>query len=657
MTNPKKDTPELLIASVSPPNLERGVLWFSEHAEEIKRARRTNPWWRDETIYIEQDLAMKPSAFVRRLVELGYERSSVVLGRGAFAVRGGVIELWPINAELPYLVEFFGNTIAAIRPGAGRRPAAAPRPARTVASLTPGSFVVHRDHGIGIFRGSTDNGFFIVEYAPARSGGEPDRLFVPHAEEKRLTPYVGFNMPAIHRLGGALWTRTTRRVKENAEKLARELVAIYERRMRAERPPYPGDPALEEIVASAFAHQETEGQSQALDEIMRDLASGRPMERLLAGDVGFGKTELALRAALRVIASGFQVAVVAPTTVLAAQHEKIFRERYAGTPVTVELLSRLTPPAAVARILAGIRNGSVDCIIGTHRLFSRDIEFKKLGLVIIDEEQRFGVRHKEHFTALRASTDLLSLSATPIPRTLQFTLSKLRDLSVIETPPAGRIPIATLVLPRSRKTIRRAIAQELARGGQVYFLHNRIETMGHALAALRDLLRGNEKRIMRAPVIEAVHGRMPERSIIRIMDDFRAKKIDVLVATTIIENGIDISSANTLIVDDATRLGLAEAHQLRGRIGRGTERAFAYFLYRPGRLTPEAAERLEALEAYADLGAGFQIALRDLELRGAGNILGKEQSGAINSVGLNLYCQMLAEAVETERVAEKNKVY
>ncbi len=365
------------------------------------------------------------------------------------------------------------------------------------------------------------------------------------------------------------------------------------------------------------------------------------MDRILCGDVGFGKTEVALRAAFKAISSGRQVAFLAPTTILAAQHERTFTERLSELPVSVRMLSRLTPPHEIRQILKDLREGTLDCVIGTHRLLSGDIAFKNLGLAIIDEEQRFGVRHKEHFKKLRAEVDLLSLSATPIPRTLHLALAKLRDMSILDTPPPDRLSVHTYVIPYSKKCIRESIARELERGGQIYFLHNRIDTITHSARRLTALF---SKRT--TPAIGIIHGRMKEKEIMRVMADFRDKKIQILVATTIIENGLDVSSANTLIVEDATRLGLAQAHQLRGRIGRGATRAYAYFFYRPQRLDEKAAQRLEALQSYAGLGAGYKIALRDLELRGAGNILGKEQSGAINKVGLNLYYQMLSEAIE-----------
>ena len=569
--------------------------------------------------------------------------------------------MWPINSETPYLIEFSGNLISVIQEHIGRTEAITPRPklTRTIQELPAGSFVVHQDHGIGIFRGTTgeenaerlprqqlprndiSKQFFIVEYAPPATGGENDRLLVPVEQKDRLTPYVGFETPHIHRLGGTMWQTTKRKAKEDAEKLARQLLELYAKRTNAERPAYRGDSSLEEDLRGGFPFVETPDQLRCEQEIFADLASSKPMDRVLCGDVGFGKTELAIRAVLRVIISGRQAAILSPTTILAAQHFKTISERFKNLPVRAAMLSRITSPQEEQNVLMGINSGDIDCVIGTHRLLSKDVEFKRLGLAVIDEEQRFGVKQKERIKEMRGDVDILSLSATPIPRTMQLTMARLRDISLLETPPPGRLPIATFVLPHRPALVREAIARELDRGGQAYFLHNRIDTMGMKRERLLKMFK-NYPHLR----IGIIHGRMKEKELVEIMDDFRDKKIQVLVATTIIENGLDISSANTLIVDDATRLGLAQAHQLRGRIGRGSDQAYGYFLYRPKNLTENAAERLEALRAYADLGSGYQIALRDLEIRGAGNILGREQSGTVNKVGLNLYCHMLAESIE-----------
>ena len=658
-----KTETELLIVSLTPQNIEREDLWFAENLSSIKKALLTHPWWRDNALVLEKDLVMKPSLLVRRLMDMGYERAGSAGGKGIFAVHGGVIDVWPLASDRPYAIEFSGNTIAEIIP---REPPAIQikpshyRGSTSIEKLAEGSFVVHTDHGIGIFRGTTDHRFYKIEYAAPGPGREPDILLVPINQQERLSPYVGFTTPVVHRLGGALWSRTKLKVREDAEKLARSLFALYQARHHAIRPAHNPNPSLLAELRATFNYQETPDQLRAEQEIMADLVRERPMDRVLVGDVGFGKTEIAIRTAAAVIASGRQVAVLAPTTVLAAQHERTFCDRLNNLAVTTAMLSRLTPPHDEKKILRSLAEGRIDCIIGTSRLLSRDIAFRNLGLVIIDEEQRFGVKQKERCKEMRTEVDMLSLSATPIPRTLSLALARLRDISRIDTPPEGRIPIVTAVLPHNQKIVAGAIAHELARGGQVYFLHNRIETIGRAkeklemilakkqnLAYARDrgYMQGSEK--MRAlPRIKVIHGRMAEKELLAVMDSFRRREIDILLATTIIDNGLDISSANTLIVDDAARLGLAQAHQLRGRIGRGETQAFAYFLYRPQHLTEKGSRRLEALKEYAQLGDGYDIALRDLEIRGAGNVFGREQSGAINKVGLNLYCQMIGDATE-----------
>lgn len=640
---------EFLIASLTPQNLERGALWFAEHAESIKKAVKTHPWWHENAFFIETDLELSPLVFTRRLTDLGYERAGHMMGKGIFTVRGGFIELWPVNTEKPFIVEFHGNVVNSITERPDREEKAKPRriPSQKIESLPEGSYLVHVDHGVGIFRGieDRDESFFVLEYAPPTPGGTPDRLYVPVSQKDRIAPYVGFETPRVHRLGGSVWFTTKKKVKEDAEKFARELLEIYAKRDIASRPPHEGDTILENAVKESFPFAETEDQLKAEEEILADLSKEKPMDRILVGDVGFGKTEIALRAALKVIASGKQVALLAPTTILALQHARTFEERLKDTAIETRLLSRVVPEKEQKKILEGITRGVVDCVIGTHRLLSSDVSFKHLGLIIIDEEQRFGVRHKEHFKDLRSDLDILSLSATPIPRTLSLAIARLRDMSLLETPPPERHPIHTFVLPTSPTLIREALRRELLRGGQIYFLHNRIETIGRVKEKLEKIISGIPK-LKRTISIGIIHGRMDERDLIRSMTRFREKETQILLATTIIENGLDISSANTLIVDDATRLGLAQAHQLRGRIGRGKEEAFAYFLYTPKHLTPKALDRLDALKEYAELGAGYQIALRDLEIRGAGNILGKEQAGAINKVGLNLYCHMLSEAIE-----------
>ena len=495
---------ELLIASVTPQNLERGVLWFSENREAVKRASMTHLWWRNNVVVLEESLVIQPSELVRRLTNLGYERSHTVSGKGVMSVRGGIVEIWPVNTATPYLIEFNGNVVSEILPRLEIEEGSKPRPSQNYAieKLPIGSYVVHIHHGIGIFQGvqkdpapinqhpvcdrgrSVDlhlpavSAFYKIEYASPAHGREPDMLYVPVDQNERFSPYVGFETPHVHRLGGGVWEKTKRKVREDTEKFARELLALYAKRHIAERPPHTGDAGLEEDLIARFPFEETPDQLKAEEEIMRDLARSQPMDRILCGDVGFGKTEIAIRAALRVIASGRQVALLAPTTVLAAQHERTLKERFANTAISVGMLSRLTSTHDETKILHGLAAGTVDCVVGTHRLLSKDIAIKNLGLVIIDEEQRFGVKQKEALKNLRAEVDALSLSATPIPRTLQLTLARVRDVSFLKTPPPDRLAIHTFVLPYTQKTIAKALRYELSRRGQVYFLHNRIETIG-----------------------------------------------------------------------------------------------------------------------------------------------------------------------------------
>ncbi|MBI4135741.1 DEAD/DEAH box helicase [Candidatus Uhrbacteria bacterium] len=395
-----------------------------------------------------------------------------------------------------------------------------------------------------------------------------------------------------------------------------------------------------EKVASTFPYKETPDQLEALKDIEQDLSKEKPMDRIVCGDVGFGKTEIALRAMVHAVENGYQAALLAPTTILAYQHYQNFKERLRDLPVETTLLSRLQSKKEQREMVSRLKIGSIDIVLGTHRLLSNDIAFNNLGMLVIDDEQRFGVKQKEKLRELRTSLDVLSLSATPIPRTLYMSLSSLKNISMIQTPPEGRFPVETTVAKFNEKVIKQAIEKELARHGQVYYLHNRIETVGFAKKLL-------EKLAPKARTAIA-HGRLGEKKLIEIMDDFRAKRYDVLIATTIIENGLDLANVNTLVVADATRLGLAQAYQLRGRIGRSHAKAHAYFLH-PSRLTAKSKLRLEALKEAQELGSGYKIALKDLEIRGAGNILGKEQSGSVNTVGLNLYCQMLSDAVEKLR--------
>ncbi|HZS14258.1 MAG TPA: transcription-repair coupling factor [Candidatus Dormibacteraeota bacterium] len=526
----------------------------------------------------------------------------------------------------------------------GRRAATGPRAAQRafVIEFEPGDLVVHQDHGIGRFvemrRVADDEGeheYMTLEYA------DGDKLYVPVAHLDRVDRYIGGSdaHPRLSKLGTGDWERTKRRVKQRTEEVARELIALYSRREASEGHPFPPDGAWQHELETSFPFQETPDQELVLDDIKRDMEVSKPMDRVVCGDVGFGKTELALRAAFKAAADGKQVAMLVPTTVLAQQHYTTFSQRLRPFPITVRQLSRFCTPDQIEDTLLGLGSGGVDVVIGTHRLLQKDVQFRNLGLVIIDEEQRFGVLQKERFKQLRVAVDVLSLSATPIPRTLHMALAGIRDLSVIQTPPEERQPIKTFVTAREDSLIREVITRELARGGQVYFVHNRVQSIDREADHLRELLPGVR--------IEVGHGQMPEQQLASVMQRFMDGDVDVLVCTTIIESGLDISNANTIVVNDAQRLGLAQLYQLRGRVGRAGQRAYAYILYPPERsLTEKADKRLDVIQDLQDLGAGFKLALRDLEIRGAGNLLGEEQHGEIAAVGLELYNNLLRHAVE-----------
>ena len=622
-------------------------MWWRDNEKEIIQKRGLNPAWAKNTLVVEVGQKMKPAVFLRGLAELGYEKVFGAIYPGTFKSLGSTIILYPTNKEVPYALEFLGNILETIEEHKGiEKETVFFKPARKNAeiNLAHGDYAVHIDHGIGIFRGVIqENGrdYYKIEYARPRPGADPDRLLVPTGEKKRIEPYYGLEKPRLSRLGTPLWSKIKRKSKEEIIMFAQELVKLYKTRLKQKRQPYLADSAEKEVW-DGFEHELTRGQEKALAEIFKDMSKDEPMERLLSGDVGFGKTEIALRACLRAVLNGRQAAVLAPTTVLADQHLRVFEERLnspiGGLPINISVFSRLESKKRGRKNLDDLAEGKIDIAVGTHRLFSRDVKFKDLGLIIIDEEQRFGVSHKEHFKKLYPASDILSLSATPIPRTLAFFLAGIRPASQIEEAPHGRKAPLTQVLPFSKKLVKEAIKREQNRKGQVYYVSGRIRTIPETMGML--------KKLSPKSKIAAMHGRMAEREIIKTMDKFRKKEIDILVSTTIIENGLDISTANTMIVENSALLGLAQAHQLRGRIGRGTEESSAYFLYRPLSLKPDAEKRLSCLLELHGLGKGIEIAKRDLEMRGAGNILGREQSGIINRIGWNLYFQFVNEAVE-----------
>jgi transcription-repair coupling factor (superfamily II helicase) len=511
----------------------------------------------------------------------------------------------------------------------------------TFADVRVGDHVVHEDHGVGRLLGFETKEVAGVtrDYLFLGFRGE-DRVYVPHEQLGKLSKYVGADAkaPTLSKLGGKAWQNLKTRARAAVRELAGELLALYAQRQRAPGIAFDLSSDWLEQLEASFPYRETDDQARAIAAVKEDLESSRPMDRLVCGDVGFGKTEVAVRAAFAVAVSGRQVLVLCPTTILAEQHWNTFLERFRDFPVRVEMVSRFRKPADVKRVLAEFAAGKVDVLVGTHRLLSRDVIPQRLGLVVLDEEQRFGVAQKELLRAVRLEVDVLALSATPIPRTLHMSLAGLRDISVIETPPEGRRPIRTTVGEYDEELIRTALAREHARGGQSFYLHNRVETIDEAAAKLEQL--NPDLRLLVA------HGQMPERELEERMHAFLAGDADVLVSTTIIESGIDIPQANTLVVERADTLGLSQLYQIRGRVGRSDLAAYAYLLYPDAReLTPEARARLATLADHTELGAGFRIAMRDLEIRGAGDLLGAEQSGHVAALGFELYVEMLDEAV------------
>ena len=509
----------------------------------------------------------------------------------------------------------------------------------TFQDLKAGNYVVHHQHGVGQYEGmvkraigGVERDYLLISY----KGG--DKLYVPSDQIDALRQYVGGEAPALHKLGGSDFAKAKSRVKSEVRQIAQELVLLYQQRITAVGHAFAQDTPWQHEMEEAFPFVETPDQRTAIAEIKADMERTHPMDRLVCGDVGFGKTEVAIRAAFKAIQDGKQVAVLAPTTLLATQHGNTFADRFAGYPIRVEVLSRFLTAAQAKKVIAQVKSGEVDCIIGTHRLLAADISFKDLGLLVVDEEQRFGVQHKEKMKRMKTNVDVLTLSATPIPRTLEMSLVGIRDLSLLQTPPAERQPILTFVGEYEERVAVEAIRRELLREGQVFWVHNRVRSIDTAAARLRQLVPDAR--------IAVAHGQMDESTLETVVQDFWDGHYDVLVCTTIIESGIDMPSVNTLVVERSDLLGLGQMHQLRGRVGRSGQRAYAYLFYPPDKvLTEEAYERLRTIGESTELGSGFKIAMRDLEIRGAGSLLGESQSGHIAAVGYDLYCQMVTEAV------------
>ncbi|GHP13155.1 transcription-repair-coupling factor [Lentilactobacillus fungorum] len=516
---------------------------------------------------------------------------------------------------------------------------------KSYTDLKPGDYVVHVNHGIGRYEGMktmTVDGkhqdYLTISYRDSA------KLFIPVTQLNLIQKYVSSEdkHPRINKLGGSEWAKTKRKVAVKIEDIADDLIDLYAKRSAEKGYAYPVDDSLQAEFEASFPYTETPDQLRSATEIKRDMERQHPMDRLLVGDVGYGKTEVALRAAFKAIEVGKQVAFLVPTTILAQQHYETMLDRFSDYPITVRVLSRFQTKAQVKETLAGLKNGTVDVVVGTHRLLSKDVHFNDLGLLIIDEEQRFGVKHKERIKEMRADVDVLTLTATPIPRTLNMSMMGVRDLSVIETPPSNRYPIQTYVIEQNAGTIREAIEREMARGGQVFYLHNRVEDIERTVEQISALV--PQARV------GYIHGQMSENQMEDILYDFINGEYDVLVTTTIIETGVDIPNVNTLFVENADRMGLSQLYQLRGRIGRSSRVAYAYFMYKPNKVLTEVGEkRLEAIRDFTELGSGFKIAMRDLSIRGAGNLLGKQQHGFVDSVGYDLYTQMLSDAVAKKR--------
>jgi transcription-repair coupling factor (superfamily II helicase) len=589
-------------------------------------------------------LAAEGTGSAKRLVDvLGGEGVEVAVTARPSTVAGSVsVVVAPI--ERGVVVPSVGLALVAEADLTGRRRVhRVARGARKAVDyyedLKPGDFVVHQVHGVGRYEGMVARAIGGVErdyLLLAYRGG--DKLYVPTDQVGTVRRYTGGEAPALSKMGGADWQKARSKVKSAVREIAAELVILYRTRLATEGFAFSPDTPWQREMEDAFPYEETPDQLQAIVDVKADMERPQPMDRLICGDVGYGKTEVAMRAAFKAVQDGKQVALLAPTTLLANQHGQTLRERFAGFPVRVEVLSRFLTPKEQEQTIAAVAGGEVDIIVGTHRLLSDDVELKDLGLLVVDEEQRFGVTHKEKIKQLKANVDVLTLTATPIPRTLELSLTGIRDLSLVQTPPEARQPILTYVGEHDQRAVSEAIRRELLREGQVFYVHNRVQDIEHVAAQLRELV--PEARVAIA------HGQMDEGALERVVLDFADREYDVLVCTTIVESGLDMPTVNTLVVDRADLLGLAQLYQLRGRVGRRGQRAYAYLLHPQDRaLSEEAYERLKAIGEFTDLGSGFKLAMRDLEIRGAGNMLGGAQSGHIAAVGFDLYCELVTEAV------------
>jgi transcription-repair coupling factor (superfamily II helicase) len=615
-------------------------------------------------LYIDQIVDLESLLF--SLVDFGYKRQNSVSEEGDFSRRGGIIDIFPFSFELPLRLELDNDRIASIKtfnPSTGQ-PLWEHRiviilpikktgvfktavfseefPLSNFIELKSGDYVVHNQYGIGRFLGFDKikiqdkfKDHLVIEY------DRQEKLYVPVESMHLVQKYIAFHVrrPKLYRLGSKEWLRIKERTRKGIQKLAWELLTLQAMRLGSSGFAYSKDTDWQAQFEATFTYQETPDQVKTTQEAKQDMESAKPMDRLLCGDVGYGKTEVAMRAAFKAMMDNKQVAYLVPTTILAEQHYQNFSSRLKDFPINIQLLCRFKTDAEQKKIVEDIAGGRVDIVIGTHRLLSDDISFKDLGLIIIDEEQRFGVRHKEKLKKLRLACDVLTLTATPIPRTLYMSVMGARDLSVINTPPQNRLPIKTVVVEYDNDLIRQAVLKEINRKGQVYFIHNRIEDIEKVKDKLIRILPSEVK-------IAIAHGQMPPKLLEKVMSSFLKGQIDLLLCTMIIESGIDIPNVNTIFVNNAHKFGLADLHQLRGRVGRFNKPAYAYFMIpRNEVLDTDAKKRLNAIQDYSHLGAGFNIAMEDLEIRGAGNLLGVEQHGFIAAVGFDLYCRLLREAI------------
>jgi len=617
-------------------------------------------------IYIGQELPKEQ--LLRQLINFGYKAEDFVSQEGDFSHRGNVIDIFPANFEEPIRVEVVNETVKTLRsfniassnvvaehqmviilPRFGAKHKGIKHtyhgigeevPVQSFLDFKKGDYIVHINHGIGIYHGIAKlkkKDYVLIEYA------DTDKLYVPVEEMHLLQKYTCFykRLPKLSKLGTKQWQRIKDKAKKAVASYAIELLELQAARLKLKGFPFSEDSQWQKELEDAFEYKDTIDQSKASSEVKADMQLSKPMDRLLCGDVGYGKTEVALRAAFKAVMDNKQVAILVPTTILAEQHYNTFNKRMKKFPVNIQMLSRFRTKSEQTIILEELSSGKVDIIIGTHRLVSDDVKFKDLGLVIIDEEQRFGVKHKEKLKKLRLIVDVLTMTATPIPRTLYMSLMGARDMSVVNTPPPDRLPIKTAIACHSPQLLKQAVTKELGRGGQVYFVNNRIKGIEKIAKGLQEIAGPKAK-------VAIAHGRMPPKYLESVMLDFIKGKINVLVATTIIESGIDIPNANTLIVNHADKFGLADLYQLRGRVGRFNRQAYSYFLTpKDFILTSDARRRLSAIDRFTGFGAGFKIAMEDLQIRGAGNLLGAQQHGYVMAVGFDLYCRLLRNAISS----------